>query len=80
MKRPPFTELRRLNQRLISTFQFYNKANAWQEDEDFTVNKNEFLVALAVMDYVLNGSQYQLMNSIMNMVEVAEDAKHPLES
>jgi hypothetical protein len=29
---------------------------------------------------VLNGSQYQLMNSIMNMVEVAEDAEHPLES
>lgn len=72
MKRPPMPKIKELQYDLIRTWQFYDKADAW---EGAPVDRQSFLTALAVLDYVVNGADYQMMSRMRAMVEVANDAR-----
>ena len=72
MKRPPMNSIKDLNYDKIKTWQFYDKAGAW---EDAPIDRKSFLTALSLLDYVINGADYQIMRDVRSMMEVANDAR-----
>ena len=72
MKRPTMNSIKDLNYEMIKTWQFFDKAEAW---EGAPIDRSSFLTALSVLDYVINGADYQIMSNIRSMMEVANDAR-----
>ena len=72
MKRPTMNSIKDLNYDMIKTWQFYDKADAW---EQAPIDRKSFLTALSVLDYVINGADYQIMSEFRTMVEVANGAR-----
>lgn len=71
MKRPTMNSIKDLNYDMIKTWQFYDKAQAWDKAP---IDRKSFLTALSVLDYVINGADYQIMSEFRSMVEVANGA------
>lgn len=72
MKRPTMNSIKELNYDMIRTWQFYDKAKAW---EAAPIDRKSFLTALSVLDYVINGADYQIMSEFRTMMEVANGAR-----
>jgi predicted ATPase len=72
MKRPPMADIKALRNELLATWRFYDKADAW---ETAPIDKASFLAVLSMLDYVVNGAQYDIVNRLYQMVEVARDAR-----
>lgn len=72
MKRPTMNSIKELNYDMIRTWQFYDKAEAW---EGAPIDRKSFLTALSVLDYVINGADYQIMSEFRTMMEVADGAR-----
>lgn len=72
MKRPTMNSIKELNYDMIRTWQFYDKAEAWHTAP---IDRKSFLTALSVLDYVINGADYQIMSEFRTMMEVANGAR-----
>lgn len=72
MKRPAMPDVKQFRNELMDTWRFYDKADAW---EGAPIDRMSFLTALSMLDYVLNGNDYEIIGKLRKMTEVARDAR-----